>query len=76
VVVRTSLKCGEDSKVDLVFNVVHDGTLRSVLTNALTVENETTTRTTQSLVSSGSNDIRIFEGAVLVLVFMAIIAMF
>lgn len=66
-VVRTSLKSGEDGEVNLVFNVVVDGSLRSVLANALAVEDETTTRSAQSLVSSGSDDVRELEGATVIL---------
>jgi hypothetical protein len=62
---RTSLESREDGEVDLVFNIVHEGSLRSVLANALAIEDETTTRTAQSLVSSGSDDIGVFEGAII-----------
>jgi hypothetical protein len=62
---RTSLESREDGEVDLVFNIVHEGSLRSVLANALAIEDETTTRTAQSLVSGGSDDIGEFEGAII-----------
>lgn len=62
VVMRSSLEGGEDGRVDFVFELVKE--LLALLIDSLeslTVEDQSTTRSTQSLVGSSRNNVRVLE---------------